>query len=213
MANIRLTAYHTCHLQGSPKEIFDKSPYKSQSNKPQWLGDGYYFWTDCDFFAHKWGKLSDKYPNGYAITEYTIQISKNILLDLVGNVQDQIYFRKQILKYAEKVNVLPKDINEIPISKVLDHLRLLAKADETKFQYRAIKAVDYSKKHSNSFPFLENGKERSIIPSRQQLFLDSLDFLQTKRLHNLYQLNSRNNTYKKFNTTNFEFSYISGEVK
>lgn len=216
MANVHLTAYHTCHLQGSIKDIFEKSPYESQPSKPQWLGNGFYFWTDSDFFAHKWGKLSDKYPKGYAITQYTIQIPQNILLDLVGNVQDQMLFREQILKYAKKFNVLAEDINKIPISKVLAHLRLLAKSDKSKFQYRAIKAVDYSRKHTHSYPFLENGKERLVIPSRQQLYLEDLSFLQTKRLYELYQLNqlnSYNNSYKKLNIKNLEFSYISGEVK
>lgn len=206
MTNINLTAYHTCHLQGSAKGIFENSPYKSEPNKPQWLGNGYYFWTDCDFFAHQWGKLLKKYPKGYAITEYSIQIPQNLLLDLVGNVKDQRYFCKQILLYAQKMKIASQDLYKIPISKVLDHLRRQAINDQQLFPYQAIKAVDYSKKYCHSYPFLENGKEKLTIPSRQQLYLQDICFLQTKRMYELYQLN-QDGSYKKINVANLECDY------
>lgn len=210
MANVKLTAYHTCHLQGAVKAIFENSPYKSEPNKPQWLGDGYYFWTDCDFFAHQWGKLSKKYPNGYVITRYDIQIPQNALLDLVGNVKDQLLFHKQILQYADKLQDASLNVNDIPISKVLAHLRLLSQNDENKFAYQAIKAVDYSKNHKHSFPFLDGNKERLVIPSRQQLYLQTLCFLHTKTLHQAYKLqetHTQNVTYEKLKVTNFEYRY------
>lgn len=210
MANVKLTAYHTCHLQESVKVAFNGSPYKSELNKPQWLGDGYYFWTDSDFFAHQWGRLSNKYPKGYVITQYDIQIPKNILLDLVGNVKDQLLFREQILQYANKLQGASLNVNDIPISKVLAHLRLLSQNDENKFAYQAIKAVDYSKNHKHSFPFLDGKKERLVIPSRQQLYLQTLCFLHTKTLHQAYKLqktHTQNVTYEKLKVTNFEYRY------
>lgn len=206
MANINLTAYHTCHLQGSAKDIFENSPYKSENSKPQWLGNGYYFWTDDDFFAHRWGKLSKKYPDGYAITKYEIQIPKDILLDLVGNVKDQRLFCKQIILYAQKMEKASQDLYKIPISKVLDHLRRQAINDQKFFSYQAIKATDYSKKFCHSYPFLENGKEKLTIPSRQQLYLQDIYFLQKKTLYELYQF-TQNSSYKKINIANLECNY------
>ncbi|POY42012.1 hypothetical protein C3Z13_08435 [Avibacterium endocarditidis] len=85
------TVYHTCHLEGSLISIFENSPYRCITTTPQWLGNGYYFWTDSEFFAHKWGLLKDKYPKGYAITEYLVDIPKDSFLDLVGNVKDQLF--------------------------------------------------------------------------------------------------------------------------
>lgn len=189
---IQIEAYHTCHFKGTQKDIFNNSPYCSDPDKKQWLGNGYYFWTDHDLFAHAWGKQTEKYPKGYAITQYIIEIPRNMLLDLVGNVKDQLMFREQILKYARKMGV---ELNnkqqalQIPISKVLDHLRLAQHLDEANnFSYSVIKAVDYSSTHSYSYPFIEGKHEKIVIPSRQQIYLQDICFLKTKKMHCLYRL-------------------------
>lgn len=217
MANVKLTAYHTCHLQESVKVAFNGSPYKSELNKPQWLGDGYYFWTDSDFFAHQWGRLSNKYPKGYVITQYDIQIPKDVLLDLVGNVKDQLFFHRQIIEYAKKMNVASQDIHKIPISKVLAHLRSISQNNDSRFVYQAIKVADYQdramersnnkKKYSFSYPFLENGQEKLVIPSRQQLYLENLTYLKSKKLYEIWQFNGKSHISIPIKQ-NFEYHYL-----
>ena len=100
--SLTFTVYHTCHLAGSLDNIFRNSPYECDTNDKQWLGVGYYFWTDSEYFAQKWGELDRKYPKGYVITEYQVEIPEESFLDLVGNVKDQLFFRKQILDYVER---------------------------------------------------------------------------------------------------------------
>ena len=68
MVSTKIDAFHTCHLQGSISTILEKVPYHSNANEEQWLGQGYYFWTDSHFFATKWGERKDKYPNGSLYT-------------------------------------------------------------------------------------------------------------------------------------------------
>ena len=37
--------------------IFRNSPYECDTNDKQWLGVRYYFWTDSEYFAQKWGGI------------------------------------------------------------------------------------------------------------------------------------------------------------
>ncbi|MDO9831142.1 hypothetical protein Q7381_04190 [Glaesserella parasuis] len=212
--NITFLGYHTCHLEGSLNTIFKDSPYKSREDVSQWLGYGYYFWTDSDYFADKWGKRKSKYPRGYAITEYLIDIPKDLLLDLVGNVKDQLVFRDQILLYAERMGLELKnkeDALKIPISKVLDHLRLQAQKDKNMFPFNAIKAMDYNSIDTLSYKFTDDckQKEKIPIPSRQQLYLKDLSFLKRKSLIHVQNFNA--NKYKPimFDKGKFIFEYNS----
>ena len=173
--SIKITGFHTCHLQGSYQQIHDSVPFCSDKKKEQWLGQGYYFWTDACFFADTWGRMSAKYPSGYVITKFEIEIPVEEFLDLVGNVLDQLTFEKQIRKYLERLHkeLDKKTAMATPISKVLEHLREEAKEqkmkDEEFFSYSAIKAADIPI-NSFSYPYLENKAEKLIIPIRQQLF-------------------------------------------
>lgn len=201
------TIYHTCNLEGSLNSIFKDSPYKSDSTAYQWLGNGYYFWTDSDFFAHKWGERKDKYPKGYVITEYLVDIPENLFLDLVGNVKDQLVFKDQILNYVRRMNLElngREDARNIPISKVLDHLRMLAQNNQDKFKYDAIKAMDYSSVHTYSYKFTEEAKQRELIPipSRQQLYLSHQEFLRRKKLFCAKKIDGKN--YKTMQINNKE---------
>ncbi len=180
------TIYHTCHLENSINSTFENSPYKCSPDVPQWLGDGYYFWTDSDFFAHKWGKRPDKYPKGYVITQYSVNLPQNSFLDLVGNVKDQLLFKEQIKKYLERMGeeLSRENARAIPISKVLDHLRLAKGGCRDYFKYDAIKAMDCSSIETFSYKFTEEESQKELIPipTRQQLFLRNLSFLKSKQL-------------------------------
>lgn len=188
--------FHTCHLQGSARDIFNNSPYKSDSRLEQWLGQGYYFWTDSDYFAKCWGEKADKYPKGYAITSYILKISDELILDLVGNTRHQLKFKDQIIEYAYRMGIELKDEQKalnIPISKVLDHLRGEAQRDSKLFKYSVIKVADKPKMSINS-PFLEGHNEKLIIPTRQQIYIDDLSFITYKELFSLRR-RERNGKY------------------
>lgn len=209
--NLTFTVYHTCHLEGSLDTIFEKSPYKCEPNTKQWLGEGYYFWTDSDFFAHMWGRRREKYPKGYAITEYLVVIPDESFLDLVGNVKDQLFFKKQIQMYAKKMELELKskeDAKKIPISKVIAHLRTCLPNDKSAFKYDAIKAVDYSSSQTNFYRFVKDCMECMPIPSRQQLFLKELSFLKNKRLFYAAQWDISSKKYKRVNLNKvYTFKY------
>lgn len=186
--SIQITAFHTCHLQSGKgqKTILNEVPYHCDTG-PQWLGQGYYFWTDSDHYAHQWGCLKIdkptggrvfKYSNGYIITKFKIDIPLNELLDLVGNTTQQIYFFRQIRQYLENVigkKVLDtKTVLDTPISKVIEHLKLrvIRSGNSDFFPYSAIKAAD---KPGDSLlvTFIEDGNEATVLPTRQQLCLFS----------------------------------------
>lgn len=180
MVSTRIEAFHTCHLQGSISDILKNSPYHSNSEEHQWLGQGYYFWTDSDFFAKKWGERKDKYPKGYVITRFTIDISTEYLLDLVGNVSHQLEFEKQIRIYLARMSAVldAETAKSIPVSKMLDHLRKQAEieieAGKDFFSYSAVKAADMAK-CTLKYPYLEGQRdgfgEHLFLPTRQQLFI------------------------------------------
>lgn len=212
--SLTFTVYHTCHLAGSLDNIFRNSPYECDTNDKQWLGVGYYFWTDSEYFAQKWGELDRKYPKGYVITEYQVEIPEESFLDLVGNVKDQLFFRKQILDYVERMGIelnSKEDARNIPISKVIDHLRTSSPQDTSTIKYDAIRAMDYSGAHTFSYTFTEGGWELIPIPTRQQLFLRDLSFLKIKKLFCAKQLLRRNGKqYKPLtikNMENYVFKY------
>lgn len=187
MVSKTIETFHTCHLEGSASDILRNVPYHSNLDEQQWLGQGYYFWTDSDFYARKWGERKDKYPKGYVITKFTIEIPTDFFLDLVGNVSHQLEFEKQIKAYLAKSSEIldARTARLIPVSKMLDHLRNQAK-DEIKagkefFSYSAIKAADMAK-CTLKYPYLEGQNdtfgEHLYLPTRQQLFISKdLEYL------------------------------------
>lgn len=185
---LTFTVYHTCHLYGSVNDMFNNSPYRCVPNDKQWLGVGYYFWTDSEYFAQKWGERTGKYPQGYVITEYLVEIPEESFLDLVGNVKDQLFFKEQILDYVKRMEIelnSRDDARKIPISKVIDHLRTSSPQD---IKYDAIRAMDYTGAYTFSYAFTEDDKDLIPIPTRQQLFLRDLSFLKIKKLFCAKQL-------------------------
>lgn len=187
--SITISGFHTCHLASgkSQTQILSEVPYHSDVSKEQWLGQGYYFWTDSNHYAHQWGclKIDDgkgskkfKYPNGYIITKFDICIPVTQLLDLVGNVHQQVYFYKQVEQYlrsSENKGLDRSTALNTPISKVIEHLKLVVEktGNFNVFPYVAIKAAD-KPRDSLNFLFVNDGYgEVVILPTRQQLCLFS----------------------------------------
>ncbi|MEO4110896.1 hypothetical protein [Acinetobacter pittii] len=190
-----ITGFHTCHLQGSVQQIYDNVPYCSDKHREQWLGQGYYFWTDSCLFAEAWGRNSSKYPNGYVITKFELEIPVDEILDLVGNVADQLNLEQQIREYLARMSqeLSNETAKSIPVSKMLDHLRAKAKEKqeqgESFFAYSAIKAADIPNR-SISYPFQNGRSEKLFLPTRQQLFCAEgyEDRIKAKDFHKIYRL-------------------------
>lgn len=162
---IKIKGYHTCKLSG-----WENAPFLSVPSKPndrQWLTQGYYFWTDSDHFAHKWGK--DSIKGNYAIVECLIEIEKDSLLDLVGSVEDQLYFEEMVNEYYKILKRENPQAKEPTVNVVLSYYRELAKTNKNFFPYNAIKAQDGY--YKSKIIFLENKKEFLPLLTRQQLCL------------------------------------------
>ncbi|MFZ2727024.1 MAG: hypothetical protein WAX77_12280 [Methylococcaceae bacterium] len=166
---VRIKGYHTCKTDGGIHHIWKNAPFISEPNNRQWLTQGYYFWTDNCHFAHKWGENSIK--GEYAIIECLIEIEKNLLLDLVGSVDDQLRFEELINIFKQRF-IKTKSPETPTVSEVLAFYRRQVERTNNKdiFPYKAIKAQD--KYHKSEFAFIKNSKP-SYLPlvTRQQLCL------------------------------------------
>nr|WP_314876912.1 hypothetical protein [uncultured Pseudomonas sp.] len=151
--------FHTCRADGTKEELQEKVPFLSECDD-QWLGRGYYFWTDTDYWAHKWLK-GEK-----VISRFNIKMKRDGVLNLVDSVEDQITFKKILdcfstgvlgMAYQEKFN------SEICVSQVLTWLREECKGlSGGIFPYGAVKAKDY--RREGSVPFLANPRSREELP-------------------------------------------------
>lgn len=97
MGEVQIVGYHTCSRDNGITYIQSSAPFHSNPKRKQWLTNGYYFWTDSEHFAHKWGEAS--YEGRYAIMKCLIVMDKGLLLDLVGNVDDLLYFEELTKKF------------------------------------------------------------------------------------------------------------------
>ena len=95
-----ILCFHTCKNEGSKDFILERAPFHSNTTKPQWLGQGYYLWTDSDYYAHDWGRQRPRYGN-YVITKFKLSVEESLFLDLVGSVVDQLYFLDLVKEYKK----------------------------------------------------------------------------------------------------------------
>ena len=164
-----MKGYHTCKKDGGWNHVWRNGPFISEQNGPpkrwQWLSQGFYFWTDDPFYAKKWGELS--YKNNFVILECSLKLDALNILDLVGNVSDQIHFNELIKMYEVKMNgkVDPT------ISTVIEHYRQQNKVEDYEgiFSYDGIKAQDG--RAEEEFSFTPKSKETMLLVTRQQLCL------------------------------------------
>ena len=189
MTDIQIIGYHTCKIDGGWSYIRENAPFLSGSGDNQWLTQGYYFWTDTDHFAHKWGK--DSYNGKYAILKCTLEIENNLLFDLVGSTEAQIYFKKLLTKFLSQAK--KRDLNITPtVNAVISYWRDKSKNNRDIFPFVAIKAQDERKSKSLSF----SGKKETlhIGIQRQQicLFEDGISCLKEKELIHPIEYKERN---------------------
>ena len=160
---IEVVAFHTCHKNNTTY----KAPFLSKQDN-QWLTQGYYFWTDSDYFAKKWGKThyQDK-SDEYCIMKFDLPFKKEELLDLVGNVAHKIEFYK-VLKSLKKLNTIAQD--SLSMKTVIGYLRELNSINAGAWDYYAIKVEDKRDLDLIDIPVTEGAKESIAIgPTRQQL--------------------------------------------
>jgi hypothetical protein len=164
--------YHTCELRNCGKTTLKNGPFKSSINRTiddssgrwQWLSTGYYFWTDSDHFAHKWGVKSVK--GDYAIIKCALNLPSQQVLDLVGNVTHQQWFIEMSDMYErsvkEKYRSKQRPHAAVTVSTTIEHLR-----KKNLFPFVAVKAEDdYSE---SKMAFTPNTSEFMKLLKRQQL--------------------------------------------
>jgi len=180
MADVQITGYHTCKTEGGWRFVGSEAPFLSQSGPNQWLTQGYYFWVGSDSFAHKWGK--DSYNNDYAILQCTLNIKEELLLDLVGSVQDQIYFNNLLAKFKSKIQTIDPS-KEPTVQSVIDYWRKQAEKNNDVFPFVAIKVQD--ERHRSTLPFVGGRWEAMRTDVRRQqlcLFECGIQSLKEKKI-------------------------------
>ena len=169
MTIVHILGYHTCKTEGGWSYVKSESPFLSGSGKNQWLTQGYYFWTDSDYFAHQWGECS--YENDYAIIKCNIEIESELFLDLVGSVKSQLYFEKCLTKFRDRLRRIDPT-KEPTVHAVISYWRNISKQNIDTFPFVAIKAQDsLSKYNTNALSFIGNQEKMIVSIRRQQLCL------------------------------------------
>lgn len=173
---VTIICFHTCDNRGSKKHILESVPFISNSGKTEWMGKGYYFWTDSDYYAHKWGRIPPRRGN-YVITKFILNVEKKCFLDLVGDVNAQIFFKKLVEKYKSYLKnkihntkntklkkELEDEVNKVCISTVIQHCK-----QNTTFSFGVIKAQDMPKSTTLELSFIPDKDEFLPYPTRQQI--------------------------------------------
>jgi len=154
--------YHTCKLKNGFEYIKANTPFKSGNGSNQWLTQGFYFWTDSDYWAKKWGT-----PSQRAIGKFKIQLClRKETLDLVGNVEHQIEFVR--LKNVILQGLQKDKRTEITVHQIISKLR----TNKQIFPYLAIKAEDNRRVDEINFvdPDISGLKLRVITPQQLCVF-------------------------------------------
>lgn len=175
---VSITCFHTCDNRGNKEEILSKVPFISNSGKIEWLGKGYYFWTDSDYFAHKWGKIEPRNGN-YVITKFQVDIEHVDFLDLVGDVEAQRFFESLIYKYVNTLNIklrnakgsfnkakIQEKISKVAVSTCIQHFR-----KENKLPFKAIKSQDINIENPKGLKYVHGDHKYDFLPlpTRQQI--------------------------------------------
>lgn len=177
--------FHTCKNENSQEFILQNSPFHSDTEVPQWLGQGYYLWTDSDYYAHLWGSYPPR-NNKYVIIKFDFILENSEeMLDLVGNVEDQLAFKNLIDEYRtylqraisdttnkiEKRKAARTQLSRLCVSTVINFYR-----KKLCFPYKAVKAQDIDSIDTEKVQFVVKGKGTETLlfyPTRQQIVVYS----------------------------------------
>ncbi|HCT9047091.1 TPA: hypothetical protein OUB92_003124 [Morganella morganii] len=146
MTDTYLTGYHSCKPNNGYDYIIDNAPFLSGNGRNQWLSQGYYFWTDSDYWAKRWPSPTAQ----KVITKFNISVpTKDDILDLVGNVNHQEHFVNLIGMIKKTANTKNK---RWTVNQIINYLRRDVPNDV--FPYLGIKAED-NKKAVENIPFID----------------------------------------------------------
>lgn len=158
--------YHTCKEKNGIQYIRDNVPFISREDN-QWLGQGYYFWTDSEYWARKW--MND--PK--VISKFSINLEKDKVLDLVGDVTHQellrdIYglFTEGSVFHEQYVEQYGEDIS---VGTIISFLRLQNVKDgsENFFPFWAVRAKD--NRYTTKILFTTLSKKELFLVEPHQL--------------------------------------------
>lgn len=168
MTTISYIGFHTCKLKGEYEQVSSAIPFLSGSSNNQWLTQGYYFWTDSDYWAKRWGKQGER-----VIGNFTIELCpKTELLDLVGNVNDQLEFIAYKNKLLSTLTTSQK--KKITVNQIISYVRNKQLQHNGFFPYLAIKAEDGRK--AEQIPFIDHklnkfgSSQRLVTPQQLCVF-------------------------------------------
>ena len=173
---VEINCFHTCRNRGNKDEIIQKIQFLSNKDSTQWLGQGYYLWTDSIYFANDWG--NSHYHSDYVINQFEVNVPKDLYWDLVGNVQHQLEFLEKKDQFYMLIDELiaRSSIKNQPKFKLLRNrpitvatlfwlLRTLRK-----LTYKVVKASDISSNRTVEISFNNSDANECIfLPTRQQI--------------------------------------------
>lgn len=179
---IKFLCFHTCKNENTEEYILQNAPFHSNRTVNQWLGQGYYLWTDSVFFAHEWGKVPPR-NNKYAIVQFDLELDNNHdLLDLVGSVADQLAFKGLVDQLTDSLNKAiedqtvdrakrikaRKELGSLSVSTVIHFFQ-----KRRNFPYKAVKAQDIDSNQTQDLQFVVDGVKSKpsllLYPTRQQV--------------------------------------------
>lgn len=161
-----INGFHTSENRGNVDYVKQHAPFLSR-NEGQWLGQGYYFWTEILMWAQEWS-----YKNKI-ITEFEISIPREKVLDLVGSLLDQEKMYKIFIAYCVETN--DPDMKYATVSKIIHYLQRRQKSfsltephkADIIFPFWAIRAKDGKFGQRVNF---KNGRwEKMTLLERHQL--------------------------------------------
>lgn len=182
---MKLKCYQTCKTHTSNWDtLFSSFPHFANEDiakKKQWLGEGYYFWTDSMNNAKWWGDNRLKAP--YCITEYVININSELLLDLTGNAEHMEYLYQLKSFFLDNYNKsYPNEEAPKPtISGLVEYFRKFYKCEM--FAFNAIKIHhNFYDKNFKSIDMASDSKEffRGIPRIQLCVFHESLECIKDK---------------------------------
>jgi hypothetical protein len=162
---IDFLGYHTCKPDNGDEFVLQYAPFLSEDNPRQWLGQGYYLWTDSPNFAHHWGKVG--YNNSYVIVKCGITYDKNAIFDLVGNVFHQELFLQFYEKYKQRIEIEGLHQPET-VGGLIKFLRGSSEDIGNEFLFHAVKIKD-SPNSSDKYVIHEGKSSYMLMLERHQI--------------------------------------------
>lgn len=125
------------------RELFQASDYCEESkysgpvmckSEFAWLGNGYYFWDDCEPDAHWWGNTH--YNGNYIISKSAYDFHSEYFFDIVSFREDKEY----LLSAYEMLKERSEKLNRKEVFTVGRIIEILKRTDKSFSKYLAIRA-------------------------------------------------------------------------